>query len=833
MSIVEQLCPRVSFQNRKFRIHVRQLVLCLVVVWSGSGAAEEREATRANNATIEEIVVTATKREQTLQEIPVSVSVVSGDEIEKAQIQDVLDLQSLVPSLTVAQRSSSASTNFLIRGFGNGALNAGIEPSVGVFIDGVYRSRAAASISDFANVQRIEVLRGPQSALFGKNASAGVVSITTREPSREFGGSIAVTAGNHDTQRVRAEITGPLTDSLAYSLHGTYHKRDGLYDDKLLNTDINDRDRWGLRGQLLFEPNDALKVRVIADYDEIDEACCVASNVVTGAGIGGLIAILGGMVDENDPFSFDVASNFLPSNEYENYGASVQVDYELESARFTSITSYRENRRRTISDGDFTGADLVRTGGPGGLDTFTQEFRLTSSTDGPIEWTVGAYIFDETLTSESNTSYGQATRPFVEIASGGAFSTFEPAFGLAPGEAFQAGQGDFVEFELDNFAWSVFTSIDWHISDRFTATLGLNYVDDNKEASGSATNTDPFSVLDLSEIGVAVAGDPTAFNGFRGLQFFREFLDFPNVVEDGETNDDEVTYSLRLAFDLTDSVNVYASYGTGFKASSWNLARGSRPLLADFIPGSPFDVPPPAPSRIRDAGIAPVSLTSGTRFAAPEESEVVELGMKAIFETVSVNIALFDQSIEDFQSSSFQGLGFAFTNAGELSSRGVEVDLQWYPIEELALTAAVTYLDAEFDSFPNASSGAGGTVDLAGETPFGIADWSSSLVAQYNFEFGSTNGYARLDWQYVSEIALRDEPAIQALLDKDDTVINNINASIGFNFDNGMFLDVWGRNLTDNEYLTGAFPSVAQAGSISGYRAAPRTYGLTVGYDFD
>ena len=176
------------------------------------------------------IIVTATKRAQTLQETPVSVSVTTGETLERAEIRDLLDLQTVAPSLRVSQLQSSANTTFFIRGFGNGANNVGVEPSVGVFIDGVYRSRSAAQINDLANVARIEVLRGPQSTLFGKNASAGIISVVTREPQFTFGGSAALTYGNYDNIVVRGDVTGPITDSVAFSVEGNYNTRDGYVD---------------------------------------------------------------------------------------------------------------------------------------------------------------------------------------------------------------------------------------------------------------------------------------------------------------------------------------------------------------------------------------------------------------------------------------------------------------------------------------------------------------------------------------------------------------------------------------------------------------------------
>ena len=218
-----------------------------------------------------DIIVTASKRETTLQDTPIAVSVTTQATIEQAQVRDLIDIQTLIPSLRVSQLQSSANTNFIIRGFGNGANNPGIEPSVGVFIDGVYRSRSAAQIGDLPNLRRVEVLRGPQSTLFGKNASAGIISIVTAEPSFHFGGTAELSYGNYNAFVAKGSVTGPITDTVAFSLAGNYNRRDGYAYDARLGTNVNNRNRFGFRGQLLWQPTDALKVRLIGDFDRLDE----------------------------------------------------------------------------------------------------------------------------------------------------------------------------------------------------------------------------------------------------------------------------------------------------------------------------------------------------------------------------------------------------------------------------------------------------------------------------------------------------------------------------------------------------------------------------------
>lgn len=512
-------------------------------------ADTEEEATTGNV-----ILVTASKREATLQETPIAVSVTTADVIEDSQARDLLDLQTLVPSLRVNQLQSSANTNFIIRGFGNGANNAGIEPSVGVFIDGVYRSRSAAQIGDLPNLQRVEVLRGPQSTLFGKNASAGIISIVTRPPQFEFGGSAEFSYGNFNAIVARADVTGPISDTVAFSVSGNLNKRDGYVEDLNLGIDNNERNRWGVRGQLLFEPNPDLSFRMIADYDKIDENCCSVVNIVDGP-TGNAIRALGGTVISNDRFGTTNALNFASVNEIENYGVSLQADYALGAVDLTAITSYRGVRSFGDQDIDFTTADIVqRSEGRGVLDTYTLELRAASDFDGPINFLVGGFFFKEDIETNGALEYGADFKGYADLLTGGAYSSLEPTLralvpGIPAGTFGGQGQGRMTNFLFDNEAISIFGQLDFAITDSLTFTVGGNYTNDRKSVIQNNVSTDVFSGIDLVQAGVAagvpavVAADP-AFNPFlalRGLQFIPPYLNFPNSVEDGKTEDNDLS----------------------------------------------------------------------------------------------------------------------------------------------------------------------------------------------------------------------------------------------------------------------------------------------------
>ncbi|MGN7932595.1 TonB-dependent receptor [Sphingopyxis sp. 22461] len=808
-----------------------------------------------------DIIVTASKRSQTLQDTPVAVSVTSAAQLEEAQIRDLIDLQSSVPSLRVSQLQSSANTNFIIRGFGNGANNAGIEPSVGVFIDGVYRSRSAAQIGDLPNVERIEVLRGPQSTLFGKNASAGVISIVTQKPQFEFGGSAEVTYGNYDAITVKGDVTGPISDTIAFSIGGSYNRRDGYAQDLKLDTDVNDRNRWGVRGQLLFEPTDALSIRLIGDYDKIDENCCIAGNVIAGPTVAITNALAGGpSVDANDPFSYDVYNNFLSSNKIKNYGGSAQIDYDLGNLALTSITAYRKVQADTNQDSDFTSADLIGEKSDNvGIDTFTQEVRLTSDFDGPLNFLIGGYYFNEKVDQQSAIKFGNHFRPYgdalIRAASGNALNVamLEATFGALEGNPakyagtfFRAGNGLDEDYQMKNEAFSIFGTVDFEVTDRLTLTLGGNYTKDRKRFSTNVVSSDVFSGVNLDAaaytpfrqallIGQGVPAPTAAFlaanptltlpdgrsanplAGLKAFQFLPPFLNIPNAVESGKTNDGDFSYSVRAAYELTDTVNIYATYATGFKASSVNLSRDSRPLASDL-------------AAITAAGLRTPNLVAGSRFADPEESTVYEFGLKGQWDVAAVNVAVFKQSIKGFQSNVFTGTGFALANAGKQSTFGIEFDGSVRPVAGLNLTLAATYLDAKYDSFINSAFG-----DISGSTPAGIPELSLSLGGTYTHEFaGGTKAIAHVDYAYESPVQIVEGlggfPASVAQNLKRE--VNSLNASFTIRLTNGIDVGVWGRNLTNAQYLTTIFPAVAQAGSVSGYPSQPRTYGGTIRYKF-
>lgn len=877
------------------------MALAATPAWAQDSADEEY----AEDA----IIVTATKREATLQEVPVAVSVTMGETIERAQIRDLKDLSSVVPSLRVNTLQSSANTNFIIRGFGNGANNAGIEPSVGLFVDGVYRSRSAAMIADLPDVQRIEVMRGPQSTLFGKNASAGIISIRTNKPAFEFGGSVEATYGNFNAMLLKGLVTGPISDTVAFSVGGAINKRDGYTRDLgPAGGRSDERDRWSVRGQLLFQPGDALEVKLIADYGKIDEICCSVVNLRQSSSTLAIIAPspvgLGKQLpDFRKPFADVIYSNFPSENEIENWGVQGQVDYDLGNIKLVSITGYRGVRAITNQDSDFTSADLIRRPEDVDIKTFTQELRLDMDLGDNLKGLLGAFYFNEKVKQDGGLFFGsdfrgyadrlirgQSNNAFNLTAVEGLLGALQGNPALYAGKFFGNGNGLDESYRMKNTAWSVFGQVDFDVTDRLTLTGGLNYTKDKKRFSTNTVSNEVFSAIRLANFvtpatqlfaaqgvgtainsvapgavptGIASAAQIASFAGgtapfgsaasaaaytnvivptatataqgllaLRALQFLPPYQNVPNVAENGRVSDSNVAFTLSANYELTDTTNVYVRYATGYKAASINLSRDARPTA-------------PALAQLIAAGVAVPNLTSGGRFAGPEESTVYELGIKGNWNWLSANVAVFKQEIKGFQSNLFTGTGFFLANAGKQSVKGFEFEGRLKPADPLTLTFAATYLDSKYDSFLLSAFG-----DLSGTSVPGATPLSITFGGEHVTEFDNGNSLIlRADFHYEQPFRLVEglpnlvvkNPITGAVLDITPAIaaarefkqsVNDLNASITYTLDMGLEFTIWGRNLLDDRMIRQIFDSPAQIGSISGYPNQPRTYGATVRYKF-
>ena len=400
------------------------------------------------------IVVTAQGREQNLADVPVAISAVSSETLENSGTSDIRELNQIAPSLLVSSTGNEANGSARIRGIGTVGDNPGLESSVAVFVDGVYRSRSGNALSELGPLDRIEILRGPQGTLGGRNSSAGMISIYTAEPEFDFGGYADFTYGNYDAIRVEGGVNAPLGETVAARVDGVWFQRDGFYNDVINDTDINNRDRYLVRAQALFEPNDDISFRLIGDYSKKDESCCAATFVQPdfapgarvspgfdpftyplpgaraltdftpgGNPIAGVLAAFGQDTRAFTQSTFDRDIYITPGRSYEgeteDYGISGELNWNLGGANLTSITAYREYSNNQGSDTDYTQLDILyRAPGPNAgareFGTFTQELRVNGEAFGDrLDWLVGAYYANEKLEVRDNLRFGEDYGAYV------------------------------------------------------------------------------------------------------------------------------------------------------------------------------------------------------------------------------------------------------------------------------------------------------------------------------------------------------------------------------------------------------------------------------------
>ncbi len=570
----------------------------------------------------------------------------------------------------------------------------------------------------------------------------------------------------------------------------------------------------------LYEPTDNVSLRFIADVSELDESCCVTGNIIAG-GTEPLIQALGGQVRSasGDQFSYEGFINFDREVKADDRGISLNADIAFDNFTLSSITAFRKNEEGPQRwDIDFTSLDIASATRVTDIETFSQELRLSSTTDGPLEWLVGVFLFQEKIDISGCTVYGDFLREYLSAltggnldGSGGALGTLEALAGAQPGEFLNNDVQACYESGSDNDAVSFFGTIDYALSDNWGVSFGANYTKDEKDVYFRQTeNNDTFSALNLNTF---LGG---AFAPFGGLQLSPPALAFPNVVEDGKSSDSETTWQASVSWDFAENASFYARAATGFKASSWVIGTSS-PALGDQ-------------AAIESAGITTSNQRYGSRLSTPETSTVYEVGVKANFSRGYAYMTIFNQKIEDFQTRAYDGIRFIQTNAGELAIDGVELDMLYEPNENWRFTLGATYLDAVYEDYKNAPGPFGGAavVDRSGTEPGGIHPLSVSATIVYSFVVGpGWNGFARAEYLYERESGLDDTfPDIPR-------EVGTANASAGLIFNNGLKTQVWVRNLNKDEYFTGGFNGTAQGGTVNSFLNEPRTYGLTVSYNFN
>ena len=709
-----------------------------------------------------EIIVTATRRDQTLISVPIAVTAVTAEEIDAAQIRNTQDLARIAPGLVITTAASEATAAVIrLRGVGTSGNNLGLEGSVGVFVDGVYRARSGIALADLFDIAQVEILRGPQGTLFGKNTTAGALVIRTLAPSFDWNADAVASYGNFNALRLAAGVGGPLSDQVAFRIAGVYNQRDGYLNDVRTGLKVNDRDRWALRGQMLYKPTDQFSLRIIADYAKKNEACCGAPVVVNGSRAP-IITALGGFVPTQ--FSDYTVANSGPFvANTEEWGISGQADAQFGAVTWTNIISYRDFKSFRNTDSDFASIDLLNTQNEVTLDRFfTAETTLKGSI-GPVDWLFGGFYFNQQTRQTGALTYGRDLQAFFQ-------RSFPASSALLVGR-YPVGGGDTQRnFSQDAHGWSVFTHNIIEILPRLKATIGLRYLSETKNGNGRFAFNSP---------SCGVAGIPAGA---------RQLCPVPNF--DANFEDGKLIGTAVLSYAPTPTSLLYASFSRGYKAGGINLDRSTGAATG----------------------------TGGTFL--PEEVDSYELGAKARFlgGKVRTAVTLFSSKITNFQQNAFTGTAFIISNAAEVNSKGVEFELTLAPARGINLNTSLVYNDATFGP---ATVGA----TIVGRQIVNAPKWTvqSQLALEQPIGTGGWSLFSNANMRLLSDINTSVSLIPQAEQDGYILVGGRLGVRAP---EGRWDVSLFAQNLTNQYYRTIVFAGVLQPGTFNAFVGEPRTFGV-------
>ena len=862
-----------------------------VVALASVGLALAAPAAAQNdNSFLEEITVVAQKREQNIMDVPVSITAITGAQIEESGIKDMFDLQQNVPGLIVGRSQTATTSNFAIRGIGSTSNNFGVESSVGLYVDGVYRSRQSSLINELVDVQAVEVLRGPQGTLFGKNTAAGAINVRTVAPNTDSNDAfLEVTAGDYALGRIAGATNIILTDNLAFRGTIFASQRDGFVQDDNFRGQIssqsgpvkdlyNDRDRIGLRMQVGYDNGDDFNLRVIADYAEIDEVCCIGTSRVdslfsraglaAGQVINGPDAILMTMgrtvyTDQNYPFAlppnvvqanwdeYRTAVNFAPISQNEDRGISVEFNKDIGNTTFTSVTAYRAFDTYDSIDADFTDTEIAERVNTAEQTSLSQEFRFAGEFGSSSNWVAGAYYFAQDIKSNTITTAGNELQTYADLgnAAQGLPTLSDVTNGVTAIAQGLAGAGIFFPPGADGFppgafandnvvqdhsGFAVFGQVDWSLSDALTLTLGARYTDEKKDIDALYTQTNPgTTVPDLTAIGTTfflfqqwagggMVGPPPDLTPLLAVAQPNEgwaawtLAPFSPRPDVRESlQDDQITGNLKLSWYVNDSMMLYGSYATGFKSGGTNTDR-----IWFFLP------------QLFDA----------------EKSKSAEIGFKGdLGDRFRLSAAIYQTDFEDFQANSFTGTGFNLQNAGDLEVQGIEVEWTWQALDNTSISGYYAHNEGEFKTFEQGTcwntatfhmliqdpgfNPSTGTCSRGGEAiPYNPEDRFNLGITQ-NIPMGNNEMFIRAEYSWLSEQTTDGDN--DPFTNQDDFGI--LNLRLGMNIDSwNSTVTLWGRNVTDERYFTGSYdPPLIEDGRTNSYPAEPATYGITFRKNWD
>jgi iron complex outermembrane receptor protein len=694
---------------------------------------------------LEEVLVTARKREENLQQISVSVSVLSSQTISDAGLVRLTDISQLVPNMTNQENISNKFTNVTLRGLSSSG-GLGNDPGIGVYVDEVYVARESGFNADLLDIERIEVLRGPQGTLFGRNTAVGAINISTKKPLDEFEGMVLADVGDYEYQRYGALVNGPITDELSAKLSGVYNNRDGYLDNTFGGT-VNSVDYYTLRGQMLWEPVDRLELLLIGDYrnDTSD-----GNNLVTRN--------QGEPLDKN----YEVSIPDSGSEEVEAQGLALNAKYELKDYLLTSITSVNKIDEEYENDQDWSELDALTGNDKRDNKQWSQELRISTMTESSLQWVAGLYYFNQEFDAVQESINGPDT-VFAALGLTNLIGSGTPPSSI--------GLPDSVNIEatstIDADSYAAYGNVDYSINEQWSVNAGLRFSRDKKE-------------LDYVQV-----ADPLAVA-----------FGFNNLDINDDIDDDEWTPTVSLNWSPVEDLLTYIKYSKGYKAGGFNNSISSSGSAVAFD---------------------------------PETLDAYELGVKSTWldNTLRLNAAIFQMEYDDKQESAFvTGIGFVQTNAGEATSEGAEVELEYLLTEDWSIYGSVGYVDATYDEYIIDEDENNNGNDLT-RAP----EWTANIGTQVEWQYtDNLRGMFRLDYSY------QDESFTQA--NNDPFFIaeeqNLVNARLQVSDADRIWqATLWGRNLTDDDSInTIDGPSTFFFDTYHYSLIAPRTYGVELQYNF-
>ncbi len=741
-------------------------------------------------AEVDGLVVTARRRVETAQEVPIALSVLGGETLEKTGTYNLAQAVQLAPSLYLGS-FNPRNTTVNIRGLGNnlGLANDGLEAGVGVYIDQVYYSRPATATFDLSDVERIEILRGPQGTLFGKNTTAGAISVTTRLPTFTPEGRLELSYGEYRFVQGKASVSGPVSDTVAFRLSAAATRRDGLVKNVLTGRSFNDLGNAAVRGQLLFKPTDDLSVRLVADWNRQETDCCVLVYAGYGPTLKAaavqypaLAAGLGYAPPSRDPFDRLTDINDEAHANQTLGGLSAVVDWDLGFATLTSVTAWRFWDWDPANDADFSRLSILdKSINADQQDQYSQELRLASNGDRDLSWIVGVYGFRQAIDARGHQVYGANS----------AYWLLGPT---APAALLNGYRGDFGASSTTK-SYAAFGQLTWRATERLSITPGLRFTQEDKKAayvqvvSGGLPATTPT----LAALKLAVAR-PQAYAA--------------------DDSDGRLSGQLNVAWQHTPDLLVYGNYARGYKSGGLNLS------------GLPVD-----------AAGAPVLARA---VIAPEKTDAWELGLKSqLFDRRLVfNVAAFWSETRDYQANVVDTAGGALRqfldNIDKVRSRGVEIDTRLAPIGGFSAYASGAWTEAEYLSYANGPcpleliGAVTRACDLSGRPLPGVSKYVVSAGAEYRRPARllglSGEAYAGADWNWRSGFYSNASDSAYSRI----PAYGLLNLRAGFRADDRWEAFAWVKNATDEKYFQYVSGHVGNSGALYGNPGDPRTVGVTL-----